>query len=200
MPALFILAAVAAVVVLRRKSADAAATPPESTSATSSSSSSSSTGEPVTWRAEWGTPNSWDAKYPTADPKKPIPYNPADLDPEFRGKLDAAFAELHAQGWDPRVFEGARSQHRQAYLYGQGRPDFPVYGRSGKVLTKLLSASNHGYSPAIAVDVISSSQGWNNMKFFEALGVAVKRQGLNWGGDWTTLRDYPHVELHPWKG
>lgn len=154
----------------------------------------------MTWHAEWGTPNEWDAKYPTADPTRPIPYNPADLDPTFRAKLDAAFEQLHAQGWDPRVFEGARSQHRQAYLYGQGRPSFPVYGRSGKVLTQLLSASNHGSSPAIAVDVISSSQGWNNMKFFEALGIAVKAQGLNWGGDWKSLRDYPHVELHSWKG
>jgi len=151
------------------------------------------------WDPAWGTPNGWDAKYPVADPTRPIPYDPADLDPAFRGKLDAAFEALRSQGFDPKVFEGARSQRRQAFLYGQGRTDFPVYGREGKKVTWILSASNHGSSPVQAVDVISASTGWSNPKFFDALGVAVKAQGLKWGGDWK-VRDSAHVEGRAWTG
>lgn len=204
MPILPILAAAAlvGVVLSRRRSeahagssssaraagADAATTPAVTASSTSS------------WLPEWGTPNEWDKRYPAADPTKPLPYTPTDLDPVFSAKLEAAFDQLRAQGWDPKVFEGGRTQRRQAWLYGQGRPDFPGTGRAGNKVTWILSASNHGTFPGQAVDVISAKNGWNNMDFFKALGVAVKAQGLNWGGDWTKARDYPHVELHAWKG
>ena len=193
---LALVAAVVAVFALRRRASDGASATASTPSSGGSSSSSSSSGG-VTWNAAWGTPNAWDAKYPNADAKKPLPYNPADLDPTFRARLDAAFADLRAQGFDPIVFEGARTQHRQAYLYGQGRPDFAVYGRDGKKLTKTLDASSHGRSPVVAVDVVSASKWWSDMNFFYALGTAVKKQGLTWGGDWATLLDYPHVEYKP---
>lgn len=191
---LALVAAVVAVFALRRRASDGATSTQASPSSGGSSSSTSTSGG-VTWLDAWGTPNAWDRKYPNADPKKPIPYDPADLDPTFRGKLDAAFADLRAQGFDPKVYEGARSQHRQAYLYGQGRTDFPVYGRTGNKVTYTLDASSHGRSPVVAVDVVSASKWWEDMNFFHALGTAVKKQGLTWGGDWTNLRDYPHVEF-----
>ena len=172
----------------RASGADAATTPAVSAAAASS------------WLPEWGTPNEWDKRYPSADPTRPLPYTPTDLDPAFSAKLELAFDELRAAGWDPKVFEGGRSQRRQAWLYGQGRPEFAGTGRSGKQVTWILSASNHGTFPGEAVDVISASKGWQNMDFFYALGAAVKKQGLNWGGDWQKARDYPHVEFKPWKG
>ena len=172
----------------RAASADAATTPAVSASGTS------------TWLPEWGTPNEWDRRYPSADPTKPLPYTPGDLDPAFSAKLEAALDEVRAAGFDPKVFEGGRSQRRQAWLYGQGRPDFPGTGRPGNKVTWILSASNHGTFPGEAVDVISAKNGWSNMAFFYALGPAVKKQGLTWGGDWTKSRDYPHVEFKPWKG
>lgn len=188
-----LVAAVVAVFALRRRAAHGTTVAPEA-SASGGSSSSSSSSDAVTWNQAWGTPNAWDAKYPGADPSRPIPYNPADLDPTFRGKLEATFDTMRALGHDPKVFEGARSQHRQAWLYGQGRLDFPVYGRTGAKVTYILDASNHGRSPVTSVDVISASQGWKNQAFFDALGPAAKAQGLRWGGDWK-MRDYPHLEL-----
>lgn len=193
---LVLLVAVGAVLLTRRKQANGAASPASDAGASSTgTASSSSSGQGVTWDTAWGTPNAWDAKYPAADPSRPIPYDPVDLDPTFRAKLEATFETMRGMGYDPRVFEGARSQHRQAWLYGQGRPDFPVYGRTGSKVTYILDASNHGRSPVTAVDVISTSQGWKNQAFFDALGPAAKAQGLRWGGDWKSLRDYPHLEL-----
>jgi hypothetical protein len=156
---------------------------------------SSSTAEAVTdWDDEWGAPNSWDAKYPTADPKKPIPYVADDLDPTFKGRIDQVFSAMKARGYDPKVYEGGRSQRRQAYLYGQGRTDFAGYGREGSKVTWTLS-SNHGAYPARAVDVISTAKGWSDQAFFTALGEEVaKVGGMTWGGSWSS-KDYPHVEL-----
>jgi len=187
---LALVAAVVAVFALRRRAANGTTVAPEASASAGSSSS-----DAVTWNPAWGTPNTWDAKYPGRDVTRPIPYDPAHLDPTFRTKLDATFAVLRSQGWDPKVFEGARSQQRQAWLWGEGRPDFPVYGRTGTYKTKTLDASSHGSDGARATDVISASQAWKNMDFFYALGAAAKAQGLTWGGDWPGIRDYTHVEL-----
>jgi hypothetical protein len=161
----------------------------------SSASYTNSSGASVTdWKADYGTPNEWDRKYPTSDPKKPLTVNFDDFDPEFRAKLEAAIAAMELQGYDPRVFEAARTQRRQAYLYGQGRTTFPGYGREGSKVTWTLDSSYHGKFPARAADVISRSTGWSDPKFFTAWGAAAKAAGLTWGGDWKS-KDLPHVQL-----
>lgn len=145
----------------------------------------------TTWNAAWGTPNEWDKRNPQARIDRPLPFRWEDLDPAFAVKVKAAFADLEAQGFDPYVFEGARTQQRQAYLYGQGRPTFAVYGRDGRAVTWTLDASKHGAYPARAVDVISKSTYWSDPKFFEAWGKAATAQGLRWLGP----KDQPHAEL-----
>lgn len=147
---------------------------------------------PVTaWNSAWGTQNEWDKRYPNTPVNKPLSVDWAQFDPVFAGKVKAAFAELEAQGFDPFVFEGARTQQRQAYLYGQGRPDYTTYGRAGSKITWTLSASKHGTYPARAVDVISKSTYWKDPAFFAAWGKAAQAQGLRWLGP----TDQPHAEL-----
>ena len=200
-PLFLALAAAVGVVLARRRNAtDGSASSSAKAAAADAGAKPSVTPAPSSaWLADWGTPNEWDTRYPAADPTKPLPYTPTDLDPVFSQKLELAFDELRALGFDPKVFEAGRTQRRQAWLYGQGRPEFPGTGRPGNKVTWILSASNHGRFPGEAVDVISATAGWGNPAFFTALGAAVKKQGLGWGGDWKA-RDYPHVELHPWKG
>lgn len=178
------LGLVGAVLLARRRASNAGATGSSSTGATSG----------TAMNAAWGTPNQWDARFPGADPTRPLPYDPANLDPVLRDKIAAMLLDLEGDGYDPRPFEGARTQHRQAWLYGSSRPDFPGYGRPGPKLTGTLKASNHGTYPARAVDVISRSRGWDWPEFYVALGAAAKRQGLSWGGDYP-WRDLVHVEL-----
>ena len=36
---------------------------------------------------------------------------------------------------------------------------------------------------------------YNGDKFFERVGAVGKRLGLEWGGDWTSCKDYQHFEL-----
>ena len=145
-----------------------------------------------TWNAAWGTRNEWDRRNPGARIDKPLAVDWSQYEPSFAAKIKAAFADMEAQGYDPYVFEGPRTQQRQAYLYGQGRPEFPTYGRAGNKVTWTLSASKHGAYPCRAVDVISRSKAWGNPAFFVAWGKAAKAQGLRWLGD---IGDMPHVEL-----
>lgn len=182
---LLLLAALGAVLFASRRKANPTAT--------------DSAAGAVSWNPAWGTPNDWDRRYPSSDPTRPVPYDAANLDPLLRDKVAAIFLELEQAGFDPRVFEGARSQHRQAWLYGSSRPDFAVYGRAGRWLTGTLNASNHGANPVRAVDIISRSRGWEWPEFYVALGAAAKRQGLTWGGDWPK-RDSVHVELKSGQG
>ena len=151
-----------------------------------------SEGTSADWDPKWGSPGPWDRKYPDADPSRPLPVNQADVDPSLWAKWLIVSSELKRLGYSPVIFEAGRTQRRQAWLYGQGRPDFPG-GREGDPVTWTLS-SNHPELPARALDVIDSKTGWSDPDFFSALGVLALRNGLKWGGNWTT-RDLPHIEL-----
>lgn len=148
------------------------------------------------WNTAWGTPNEYDRRYPQAVVERPVPVSWDDFDPVFRTKLTAAFRAMEARGFDPVVFEAGRSQRRQAYLYGKGRPSFPGYGSTkGPIVTQILTAGKHGQYPAKAADVISRKSGWSDKAFYAAWGEEAKKAGLTWGGDWKTLVDMPHVEV-----
>ena len=61
--------------------------------------------------------------------------------------------------------------------------------------------SQHNKVPSFAVDVVPYPLDWDDITEFERLGELVKvvATGLNipiiWGGDWNSLRDYPHYQL-----
>jgi len=166
----------------------------------------------VVWQPEWGTKNKWDELYPDVLPSKLIPVKSDELDPTFKAKLDAAFAELKKinPAYDPIIWEAGRSQHRQAFLYGKGRPDFKVYGRAGTQVTQTLNSGRHGIYPARAADVVSASKLWSWPEFYKDWGKVAVAQGLRWlGGSKTdtddgrtddqrakdAIGDNPHVEL-----
>ena len=166
----------------------------------------------VVWQPEWGTKNKWDELYPDVLPSKLIPVKSDELDATFKAKLDAAFAELKKinPAYDPVIWEAGRSQHRQAFLYGKGRPDFKVYGRAGTQVTQTLNSGRHGIYPARAADVVSASKLWSWPEFYKDWGKVAVAQGLRWlGGSKTdtddgrtddqrakdAIGDNPHVEL-----
>ena len=66
--------------------------------------------------------------------------------------------------------------------------------------------SAHNTVPAMAVDLfrLTTSGATFDRPWYETVVAPVARAaGLVWGGDWTTIKDEPHVELpgfHPFKG
>lgn len=114
-------------------------------------------------------------------------------------------------GWPVRVIETARTEARQDWLYGSGRPDFPRYGRPGPILTHLdgrdprarhVAAPGHatGFDylfvrPLSMSDSDYAAWVWNRAgppwALAGALGAAL---GFTWGGAWQML-DLGHLEI-----
>lgn len=94
---------------------------------------------------------------------------------------------------DFAVLCGHRNEEDQnrAYFHGKSQLRFPQ--------------SKHNKFPSAAVDLAPYPIDWNNIKRFIQLKNIIFRHAqilgidLVWGGDWETLKDYPHYELKEWQ-
>lgn len=113
----------------------------------------------------------------------------ASLEPTFRPKIGRVIARLKAEGFQPRIVFGWRSVQVQAKLRREGKT---------KVSFSFHNAQKRDGTPnACAVDIVDSRWAWNEPdchKFFRALGAAGKAEGLVWGGDWKSFRDWAHLQ------
>jgi hypothetical protein len=137
----------------------------------------------------------------------PINNSPSDLDPTFRGKLDAALAQLSDQGSPFRFVEGFRTVDRQQWLYGSGRPSAVPYGRSGPILTNAdgvnsLSKHQGNGTPGsgLAADCYPPRGGSVYIPpetdvVWDQYAAAVTAQGLIAGRNFPKFKDSPHCEL-----
>lgn len=115
----------------------------------------------------------------------------AKVHPELAKRVAKTLDALAAAGLDVRVVQGLRSYEEQDTLYQQGRT------RKGPKVTNARGGySNHNFG--LAVDLCPFSDGepdWNNARGFGLIGAAGKSQGLEWGGDWVSFPDRPHLQL-----
>lgn len=129
-----------------------------------------------------------------------------------------------AGGFDLLIYCTLRSLEEQARLYRQSRSrseinakmdklssrgfDYlariiesvgPCYGRH--VTNAAPGESWHNYGEAWdAVPLIDGKPAWNYLQakaHWDAYGEAVRQAGMNWAGDWTGFREYPHAQLKP---
>lgn len=113
------------------------------------------------------------------------------MTPPLRPKVSAVLAALQAGGFEPRIFFGWRSVAVQLQLYKAGR---------SKVRFSFHNAQLPDGTPnAYAADIIDRRYAWTDQAessgFWKALGAAAKGEGLYWGGDWKSFRDWAHVQL-----
>jgi len=138
----------------------------------------------------------------------PINRNPDHLDPTFRAKLEAALADLAAQGSSFKFVEGFRTVERQQWLFGSGRPNAVPFGRAGSIVTfkdGVQNLSNHQgngtagsgkaadcypLKPDGRVHIPPSSD-----PVWRRYADAVIRQGLTAGLNFPNFKDSPHCEL-----
>lgn len=114
----------------------------------------------------------------------------AKVHPVLADKVAKVIADLAIAGRDVRVVSGLRTYEEQNTLYAQGRT------RPGARVTKAKGGqSNHNFG--LAVDLCpfeNNKPQWNDNPGFNAIGVAGKKHGLDWGGNWKFV-DKPHLEL-----
>lgn len=117
----------------------------------------------------------------------------AEVNPQLANRIRAMAADLRAQGINVMVVSGYRSFAEQDALYAQGRT------KPGNIVTNARGGQSlHNYG--LAVDVVpigaNGQPDWNvPNSTWQKIGAAGKRQGMEWGGDWTSFVDRPHFQM-----
>lgn len=102
--------------------------------------------------------------------------------------------KAHKEGIFLIVTEGLRTMAKQNELYEQGR------SKPGKIVTNVRGGySYHNYGLAFDVCVCDIANGklvpnWNVDQRWKRVGEIGQSIGLEWGGDWTSIKDYPHFQ------
>ncbi|MCM3772593.1 MULTISPECIES: M15 family metallopeptidase [Priestia] len=103
--------------------------------------------------------------------------------------------ELIQQAYKESIFvmitEGFRSIEHQHKLYSQGRTT------PGSIVTNAKDGySSHNYGLAFDIALLDNNGevDWTIDRRWNKAGEIGKRIGLEWGGDWKTLKDYPHFQ------
>lgn len=113
------------------------------------------------------------------------------MKPDMATKVRRVVGALAQRGFQPKIFYGWRSVAVQARLFAEGK---------SKVRFSFHNAQTRDGTPnAYAADIIDARYGWTanaeTSGFWKALGEEAKREGLVWGGDWVSFRDWAHVQL-----
>lgn len=113
------------------------------------------------------------------------------LHPELR-KIAREFVNIcAAHGLAVTVTETLRSRAEQDALYAQGRT------APGSIVTNVRYPDS-AHCWGVAFDFCRGERGReydDSDGFFARAAALAKPLGLNWGGDWRTFRDKPHLEL-----
>lgn len=119
-----------------------------------------------------------------AGPAEPQDWPPPDLE----GRLTLLQQRMAAAGYPVRVVSKQRSAQQQRDLYAQGRT------RPGARVTELSGepGQESRHQQGQAADFAFTTKGREDWKL---LGAEAKKLGLEWGGDWTSLKDQPHVQM-----
>lgn len=112
------------------------------------------------------------------------------VNPELARRVHAAEDALAANGLFFRVAQGIRTFEEQA----------ADYAKVPKITNAKPGYSWHQFGMAVDCYPFAAGNRWDlvwdaqDPRFTRMVG-ALKAQGLAWGGDWKSLKDYPHFQL-----
>lgn len=123
--------------------------------------------------------------------------------PMLRVYTEELIRRAYREGINVQISSGYRSNHEQAAIYGQGRPGFrfdgKVYGRKGAIVSNARPGTSvHNYGLAIDYFLTTpdgSKSTWVVNDQWRRVGAIAKEMGFEWGGDWTSFKDYPHLQF-----
>lgn len=126
------------------------------------------------------------------------------LHPDLQKKYAQLIKMCSKKGITIGVAECLRTKAEQDALYAKGRT------APGKIVTNAKGSnysSMHQWGVAfdfyLKMDIDGDGQisddAYNNAKkTFNQVGVLAKSIGLEWGGDWKSIKDLPHIQLKNW--
>jgi peptidoglycan L-alanyl-D-glutamate endopeptidase CwlK len=116
-----------------------------------------------------------------------------DLDPRVASKCLALQDACREAGIDLLVTSTYRDNASQDALYAQGRT------APGRIVTKAKAGQSwHNYRLAFdVVPIVGGKAVWNDAGLWQTIGRLGKAVGLEWAGDWTRFKEFPHFQ---WTG
>lgn len=125
----------------------------------------------------------------------------AFLHPKIRDQVEQALLKIEAElpsGIQVRITQGLRTFAEQEALFSKGRT---VPGK--RVTNATGGQSIHNYGLALDfVLLVDGKVSWTVDENWRKVAEAFKAQGFSWGGEWKSLKDYPHLEKtfgHTWQ-
>lgn len=91
------------------------------------------------------------------------------------------------------IISGTRSYNEQNNLYRQGR-----FGNKGKIVTNAKAGySYHNFGLAWDVGLFRNATYHTNEKDYQHLAASIlaTQPKLEWGGNWKSIKDYPHYQI-----
>ena len=99
----------------------------------------------------------------------------------------------YKEGIYVQISSGYRSFADQNALYAKGRT------KSGNIVTNAKGGySNHNFGLAVDYFLVSDDGNtalWTVNSKWRRVAAIGKELGFSWGGDWSSFRDYPHLEM-----
>lgn len=125
--------------------------------------------------------------------------NIATLHPRVRPFARALIEKAAAHDIIIKVTSAMRTFAEQDALFAQGRT------KPGKIVTNARGGfSNHNFGIAIDITLFKGSTDPEKAKtpvfdspLYKVIGALGTELGLEWGGNWTTIKDEPHFQLRP---
>lgn len=114
------------------------------------------------------------------------------LQPEVQPYARALVLKAAALGITIKVISGLRTYEEQDELYAQGRTK-----RGRRVTNARGGYSNHNFGIAFDIGVFDGSSYVPESPKYKAVGALGVELGLEWGGNWKTIKDEPHFQLRP---
>ncbi len=119
--------------------------------------------------------------------------NLEDLHPYVKYLAEKFIEECKKQGIDILIYSTFRSKEEQDKLYSQGRT-----APGEKVTNAKGGYSYHNYGLAFdCVPIINKKAQWNRIDLYDTMGKIGKNLGIEWGGDFKSIKDRPHFQ---WTG
>lgn len=112
------------------------------------------------------------------------------LHPEAQRAARKLYRECRKRSISIRIISGTRSYREQDNLYAIGRSI-----KGTKVTNAKGGQSNHNFGIAFDIGVFEEGKYLVESPLYNTVGEIGKGLGLEWGGDWKTIKDRPHFQL-----
>lgn len=117
----------------------------------------------------------------------------AGMNPQAKALAVELIKRAYHDGINIRITAGHRSNEEQQRLYNQGRTT------PGNIVTNARPGQSiHNFGLAIDYVLVNDADttvSWVVNDKWRRVGAIGKQLGFQWGGDWTSFRDYPHLDL-----